>query len=156
MNPCRCGYLGVEGKECSAAPKCGKDYMRRISGPLLDRIDIFIDIPDVKISDFAQSKDEIEKSSFIKTRVIKAREVQLERYKGSPILTNSEANGCDLEKYLADSAKELLYKCFDRAQISARGYYRIVKLSRTLADMDGSDSIENSHISEALSYKRVI
>jgi magnesium chelatase family protein len=156
MNPCRCGYLGVEGKECNLAPRCGKDYLRRISGPLLDRIDIFIDVPDVKISDFIQSRDEIEKSSAIKSRVIKAREIQLKRYEKSSIRTNAEANGHELEHYLADSSKEILYKCIDKSKISARGYYRVVKLARTLADMEETDSIEVSHISEALSYRKVI
>ncbi|MDR0968624.1 MAG: YifB family Mg chelatase-like AAA ATPase [Holosporaceae bacterium] len=155
MNPCRCGYLGVEGKECHLAPKCGRDYMRRISGPLLDRIDIFIDVPDVKVSDFAQNRDEIEKSSSIRARVIKAREIQADRYKDSDILTNAEANGHELEHYLTAPAKEILYKCVDRAKISARGYYRIVKLARTLADIENADSINNVHVSEALSYRRI-
>ena len=156
MNPCRCGYLGVESKECNLAPKCGKDYLRRISGPLLYRIDIFIDVPDVKISDFVQNRDEIEKSSIIRNRVIKAREIQLDRYGKSSIMNNAEANGHELEHYLADSAKEILYKCIDKSKISARGYYRIVKLARTLADMEEADSIEVSHISEALSYRKIV
>jgi magnesium chelatase family protein len=156
MNPCRCGYLGTSGKECNLAPRCGKDYLRKISGPLLDRIDIFMDVPDIKISDFVQSKDEIEKSSTIKNRVVKAREIQLLRYRGSSIKTNAEANGHELEHYLTDAAKEILYKCIDKSKISARGYYRIVKLARTLADMENTDSIEDIHISEALSYRKII
>jgi magnesium chelatase family protein len=122
----------------------------------LDRIDIFIDVPDIKVADLAQNKDEIEKSSSIKSRVIKAREIQSERYKGSSILTNSEANGHELEKYLMDSSKDILYKCVDKAKISARGYYRIVKLARTLADIEGADSLETSYVSEALSYRRIM
>ncbi|MDR2724307.1 MAG: YifB family Mg chelatase-like AAA ATPase [Holosporaceae bacterium] len=156
MNPCRCGYLGNSCKECNIAPKCGKDYLRKISGPLLDRVDIFIDVPDVKISDFVQSKDEIEKSASIKNRVVMAREIQLDRYKNSSIRTNSEANGHELEHYLTDSAKEILYKCIDKSKISARGYYRIVKLARTLADLEKSASIEINHISEALSYRKIV
>ncbi|MDR0581152.1 MAG: YifB family Mg chelatase-like AAA ATPase [Holosporaceae bacterium] len=156
MNPCRCGYFGTPGKECNLAPRCGKDYLRKISGPLLDRIDIFMDVPDIKILDFVQSKDEIEKSSAIKNRVIKAREIQLRRYKDSSIKTNAEANGHELEHYLTTAAKEILYKCIDKSKISARGYYRIVKLARTLADMENIDSIEDVHISEALSYRKII
>jgi magnesium chelatase family protein len=156
MNPCRCGYLGTPGKECNLAPRCGKDYLRKISGPLLDRIDIFIDVPDVKISDFVQSKDEIEKSSTIKSRVVNAREIQLRRYKDSSIKTNAEANGHELEHYLTSAAKEILYKCIDKSKISARGYYRIVKLAMTLADMENTDAIEDVHISEALSYRKII
>jgi magnesium chelatase family protein len=155
MNPCRCGYLGNSNKECNSAPKCGQDYLRKISGPLLDRIDIFIDVPDVKISDFTQNKESIEKSSTIKDRVIKARKIQLERYKNLGIMTNAEANGHELENRLTDSATAILHKCIDLAKISARGYYRVVKLARTLADMEGSDSIDPNHVSEALSYRRI-
>jgi magnesium chelatase family protein len=156
MNPCRCGYLGNSNKECNLAPKCGQDYLRRISGPLLDRIDIFIDVPDVKISDFAQNKEDIEKSSVIRNRVINARKIQSERYKNLGIMTNAEANGHELENRLTDAAVAILHKCIDLAKISARGYYRIVKLARTLADLEGSGSIEPNHVSEALSYRRII
>ncbi|MDR0555860.1 MAG: YifB family Mg chelatase-like AAA ATPase [Holosporaceae bacterium] len=156
MNPCRCGYLGVTEKECHLAPKCGRDYMKKISGPLLDRIDIFVDIPDVRLSDFAQNRADIEQSTAIRERVIRAREIQLDRYRGLSIMTNSEANGHELEHYLTDSAKEILYKCVDKAKISARGYYRIVKLARTLADTKESDSIAAEDISEALGYRRAI
>jgi magnesium chelatase family protein len=155
MNPCRCGYLGVPEKECGLAPKCGRDYLRKISGPLLDRIDIFIDVPDVKLSDFVLSHENIEKSSKVRERVMLAREIQLQRYKDLPIMTNSEANGHELEHYLTDSAKEILYKCVDKAKISARGYYRIVKLARTLADTKGEGSILDEHVSEALGYRRL-
>lgn len=156
MNPCRCGYLGVDGKECNLAPKCGRDYLRKISGPLLDRIDIFIDVPDVKIKDFAQPKDSIETSEMIKERVIKTRRIQLQRYKNRPEKTNAEIDGPELEHYLTESAKQLLYKCADAAKISARGYYRVVKLSRTIADMEGSDSISQDHVAESLGYRRIL
>ncbi|GHU10667.1 ATPase AAA [Alphaproteobacteria bacterium] len=155
MNPCRCGYLGVDGKECNLAPKCGKDYLRRISGPLLDRIDIFIDVPDVKISDFAQSKEDIEPSSVIRKRVMSARDIQADRYKGVHIKTNAEADGQELEKYIVENAKEILYKCVDKAKISARGYYRVLKLSRTLADLEQCDYIRPDHVYESMSYRRV-
>jgi magnesium chelatase family protein len=156
MNPCRCGYLGNPVKECNLAPKCGKDYLRKISGPLLDRIDIFVDVPDVKISDFTQSQENIEKSEAIRARVIAAREIQLERYKNRSLNTNSEADGHELEHYLTDGAKEVLYKCIDRVKISARGYYRVVKLARTLADLAKSDVIDKEHVMEALSYRRMM
>ncbi|MBR1734383.1 MAG: YifB family Mg chelatase-like AAA ATPase [Alphaproteobacteria bacterium] len=156
MNPCRCGYLGIPGKECTLAPKCGKDYLRKISGPLLDRIDIFIDVPDVKLEDFIQSKEEIETSTTIKKRVISAREAQLYRYKDRSEKTNAEVDGHELELYLTNDAKQLLYQCIDNAKISARGYYRIIKLSRTLADMEGTDSINKNHIAEALGYRRIL
>lgn len=156
MNPCRCGYLGVAGRECTQAPKCGKDYMRKISGPLLDRIDIFIDVPDVRLEDFVQSKENIETSENIKKRVIEARQIQLYRYKDRAEKTNSEVAGHELEHYLTDTAKQLLYKCIDKTKISARGYYRVIKLARTLADMEQSDSLNEDHIAESLSYRRII
>lgn len=156
MNPCRCGYLGNVQKECSRAPRCGEEYLRKISGPLLDRIDIFIDVPDVKVSDFSQSKDEIEPSSKVRERVIQARDMQAERYKDKRFSTNAEADGHELECYLTNEAKEILYKCVDKAKISARGYYRIVKLARTLSDLEGNDSIDKNHVSEALSYRRIL
>jgi magnesium chelatase family protein len=155
MNPCRCGYLGVDGKECSQAPKCGKDYMRRISGPLLDRIDIFMDVPDVKMSDFSQPKDSIEPSTVIRKRVMAAREIQETRYKDLPIKTNAEADGQELENQLKAEAKEVLYQCVDKTKISARGYYRVLKLSRTLADMENEESIDARYVYEAMGYRRV-
>jgi magnesium chelatase family protein len=88
--------------------------------------------------------------------VIRAREIQLDRYKKSSFCTNAEADGHELENYLTDSAKEILYKCVDKSKISARGYYRVVKLARTLADMAGDDSITVDYVSEALSYRRII
>jgi magnesium chelatase family protein len=156
MNPCKCGYLGVDGKECSMAPKCGKDYLRKISGPLLDRIDVFIDVPDVTVSDFSQPKENIETSAEIKKRVVEARQIQTERYRDKPFNTNAEAGGHELEAYLTEESKQLLYKCIDKAKISARGYYKIVKLSRTLADLMAHNSIGEKHISEALGYRRIL
>lgn len=156
MNPCRCGYLGIEGRECHSAPKCGQDYMRKISGPLLDRIDIFVDVPDVKLEDFTQSKENIETSEKIKRRVLEARDIQLNRYKNQRIKTNSEVDGHELERYLTEPAKQLLYQCIDKAKVSARGYYRVLKLSRTLADMSKSASVNEDHVAEALGYRRII
>jgi magnesium chelatase family protein len=155
MNPCRCGYLGVGGKECNLAPRCGSDYMRKISGPLLDRIDIFVDVPDVKVADFLRSREDIEPSAVVKNRVTAARGIQAARYKGSPVKTNAEADGQELEGQLQVGAKEILYQCVDKAKISARGYYRILKLSRTLADMEGMDAIDARHIYEAVGYRRI-
>jgi magnesium chelatase family protein len=155
MNPCRCGYLGIAGKECNLAPKCGKDYLRKISGPLLDRIDLFVDVPDVTIDDFAQNKGNIETSDAIRARVIGAREIQLERYKNKDFCTNAEATGHELECYLTDNAKQILYKCVDKAKISARGYYKIVKLAMTLSDILNINAIGEEQISEALGYRRI-
>lgn len=156
MNPCRCGYLGITDKECTQAPKCGMEYMRKISGPLLDRIDMFIDVPGVKLEDFVQPKESIETSEQIRARVTNARKIQLERYKGMVERTNAEIDGHELEHYLSESAKQLLYKCIDTAKISARGYYRIVKLARTLADMEGAGGIGEEYVAEAMGYRRIL
>lgn len=151
MNPCRCGYMGVTGKECSRAPKCGQEYLRKISGPLLDRIDMYIDVPEVKISDYSQDATSLETSEIIRKRVIAAREIQFERQQK----TNAEIKGTLLEKYLDYTARETLLLYVDKTKISARGFYRIIKLARTLADLEQQDSIHNGHILEAVSYRRV-
>jgi len=151
MNPCRCGHLGHPGHECSQAPKCGKDYLNKISGPLLDRIDIFLDIPDVTVADFESEKSE--QSETIKQRVTAAREIQLQRYKSKLIHTNAEAQGEELESLVDSKAKQLLYDCVDKGHISARGYYRIIKLARTLADLESNDTITVNHVSEAIAYR---
>ncbi len=153
MNPCRCGYLGIQSKECSKAPRCGQEYLRKISGPLLDRIDIYIDVPEVKIKDYCQNKSELETSKIIRERVIKARKIQSERYGEGK--TNANAQGNDLEKYLSDSARKILFAFIDKAQISARGFYRILKLSRTIADLAESETIAEEHIAESIEYRRI-
>lgn len=153
MNPCRCGYLGNQQKECSKASKCGEEYMQKISGPLIDRIDIFIDVPDVKIEDFSTNSRLLETSEKIQKRVIAARNIQIERYKDTDLQTNAEADATKLEHFLSNDAKNLLYKHLDKAKISARGYYRIIRLARTLADLEATDSIEQNHIAEAIVYR---
>lgn len=153
MNPCRCGHLGHPGQECPQAPRCGKEYLSKISGPLLDRIDIFLDIPDITVADFESQQSE--KSEVIKKRVLAARKIQLQRYDNKKIYTNSESQGEELEKYVDSNAKKMLYDCIDKSRISARGYYRILKLARTLADLDAADTISTRHVSEAIEYRRV-
>lgn len=153
MNPCRCGHLGHPGQECPQAPRCGKEYLSKISGPLLDRIDIFLDIPDITVADFESVQSE--ESETIKKRVIAAREIQLQRYKNGKIYTNAESQGEDLEKYVDSKAKQMLYDCIEKNRISARGYYRIIKLARTLADLEAVDTISTRHVSEAIGYRRV-
>lgn len=156
MNPCRCGYLGNPARECTRAPKCGKEYLQKISGPLLDRIDIFIDVPDVTVDDFTRNVAEEEKSENIKKRVTQVREIQAARYREKNYRTNAEALGNELESYLDGEAKDLLYSCVNKTKISARGYYRVIKLARTIADLAQSEQIKTDHVSEALGYRRII
>ncbi|MBE6447164.1 MAG: ATP-binding protein [Alphaproteobacteria bacterium] len=151
MNPCKCGYMGVPEKECSRAPRCGQDYLRKLSGPLLDRIDIFIDVPVVKLQDYYQDKSQLETSDVIRQRVIKARKIQYDRYGEGK--TNAEASGTDMERYLSDEARRMLLAFVDKSKVSARGFYRILKLARTLADCSESDSIQKEHIAESIEYR---
>lgn len=153
MNPCRCGYLGNARKECSKSPKCGEEYLQKISGPLIDRIDIFIDVPDVNIQDLSTPNELLETSEKIQKRVVAARNIQIERYKNTNFQTNAEAEGDKLTKFVSQDAQNLLYRYMEKSKISARGYYRIIKLARTLADLESSDSIGQNHIAEAITYR---
>lgn len=153
MNPCKCGMLGSIKKECKRAPICGKEYMQRISGPLLDRFDMFIRVDNVNVNSFLETED-CEKSSDIRKRVFKARELQFERYKDHDgVYTNSEVSGKLVEKFIQNDAKNLLYKCVEKYDISARGFHKILKVARTIADLDDKETISQGHISEAIMYR---
>lgn len=157
MNPCRCGYLGNPGAECSRAPKCAEEYMAKISGPLLDRIDIQIEVPAVNPWDMAAAK-EGESSAEIRKRVIAAREIQKKRFEafGRPdLLTNAELKGELLEKatLLDDGAQNLLLQYADRMKLSARAYHRTLRLARTIADLQNEIKVLKIHIAEALSLR---
>ena len=157
MNPCRCGYLGVHEKECSRAPKCAEEYLSRISGPLLDRFDIYIQVPPVSPWDMAEVKSG-ERSEVIRKRVIAAREIQQERFNklGYPHLhTNSQLKGDILDEVtqLDNEAKALLIGFADKMKMSARAYHRILKLARTIADLQNEKKVSKLHFVEALSYR---
>lgn len=158
MNPCRCGNLGNHNLECSRAPVCAAEYQAKISGPLLDRIDIQVEVPAVSPWDMANVKKG-EPSINILQRVIKARRIQKQRFEEFGVLnlrTNSELSGDLLEKVavLDERAKKLLIECADKMNLSARAYNRILKLARTIADLQNEKNITNMHIAEALSYRR--
>lgn len=159
MNPCRCGYLGDVTQECTKAPRCGSDYQNKLSGPLLDRIDIQIEMPAVNISDLSASNGE--RSKEVAARVMQARKIQLERFKACDsenITVNAGANGDILEKtmQMQSGAKDLLTQYAERLKMSARSYYRLIRVARTIADLDSAaDKIDEKHIAEALSYKKI-
>lgn len=160
MNPCRCGYLGDPASECSKAPRCGADYQNKLSGPLLDRIDIQVDLSAVSISDLSADVAAGEKSSIVRGRVIEAREIQAERYQvmGVDILVNAHADTQTIEEAakLSAAAKTMFVNAAERMGLSARGYYRLMKVALTLSDMEGGDGeVRESHIAEALSYRRL-
>lgn len=160
MNPCRCGNLGNSNLECSRAPKCAEEYQAKISGPLMDRIDMQIEVPAVNPWDIADVKKG-ESSVEILKRVIKAREIQKKRFENFGIKnlrTNSELKGDLLEKAtdLNNDAKELLITVANKMNLSARAYHRILRVARTIADLQNEIKVINIHIAEAISYRRTI
>ena len=156
MNPCRCGYLGDASRACSRAPKCGADYQMRISGPLLDRFDIRIEVPPVT-ADVLSLPNHSENSERVSHRVAQARGVQMERTNGAR-LTNAELEGEILEKVAKpdESGQTILRDAAERFRFTARGYHRVLRLARTLADLEGSTGVRKVHIAEAVSYRRTM
>ncbi|MGP1394971.1 MAG: YifB family Mg chelatase-like AAA ATPase [Inquilinaceae bacterium] len=156
MNPCRCGHLGDPALACSRAPRCAQDYQARISGPLFDRIDLHVDVPAVSPADLALPPP-AEGSAAVAARVAAARARQDDRYAGLPIATNAEADGDVLDRAAAldEPGKALLNDAAGRLRLSARGYHRVLRVARTLADLDGAPAVRRPHIAEALSYRRV-
>lgn len=154
MNPCPCGYYGHSTHRCICSDKAVTRYVSKISGPLLDRIDIHIEVPPVEFSELTSGIPE-ESSAEIKKRVNKARLIQRERYKDLGIKGNSGLNAFWLNKCcpMDDKAKNLLGRAFERMGLSARAYDRILKVSRTIADLDNSEIIKSSHIAEAVQYR---
>ena len=154
MNPCPCGYYGDNEKECKCTPQERHRYLRKISGPLLDRIDIQIEVKRPKF-DKLTSKEISETSADIRKRVDKARQIQLERYKNYGIHSNAELNPKMIIRFckLDSKSEELLQKAFEKFKFSARTYERILKVARTVADLDGKDNIEFKHVAESIQYR---
>ena len=154
MNPCPCGYYGSKNKECNCTNEMITKYMGKISGPLLDRIDIQIEVSPVKYTKLDSNEKE-ESSYEIKTRVNKARKIQLERYKCEKIFSNALLTPKLIEKYckLNEGGKKIMQIAFERLGLSARAYSRILKVARTIADLDFSENIQEKHIAEAIQYR---
>jgi len=153
-NPCKCGYLSDASRACGRAPACGDDYLGRISGPLMDRFDLRVDVPPVAFSDLDLPSTG-DTSATVAARVAAARQVQTERYEAHAIRCNADLAGGLLDDMAAPDAegRALLGKVADRFGLSARGYHRVLKVARTIADLDGSDHIEKPHVAEAVSYR---
>ncbi len=154
MNPCPCGNFGNKEKPCKCTPQQIHKYLAKLSGPLMDRIDMHIEVDNVKFGDL--NSDILEESSEdVKARVDKARQIQLDRYKNSKNYSNSKMNDVQLKKYckLDKDSEETLRLAFDSFGLSARAYSRILKVARTIADLDGKENIELDHLMEAISYR---
>ena len=156
MNPCPCGYLGDSNHECSCNQKQIDKYLSKISGPLLSRIDIQLEVSPVKYEDLKDNREE-ESSEDIKKRIIRVRKIQEERYRKIGILTNSELSGKNIIKYCkVNKESEIMLKAaFETLGLSARAYNKILKVSRTIADLAGKENIETHHIAEAIQYRRL-
>lgn len=154
MNPCPCGFLGDKEKQCTCTDVQIQRYQSRLSGPLLDRIDLLITVPRLSTDELIQ-KNESESSADIRKRVILARKIQAERYKNEGILTNAELTNNLIKKYceLTSQSTIILKTAAQKYQLSGRKYNRILKLARTIADLDNSEKITEIHISQALQYK---
>jgi magnesium chelatase family protein len=156
MNPCRCGFLADPAQACSKAPRCGADYQARISGPIFDRIDLHVDVPAVKASDLALPAPR-EGSQEVGERVAKARAVQKDRFAAQGLRCNAEAEGDLLDRAAAldAPARALLVEAADRMKLSARGFHRVQRVARTIADLAGAGAAGRIHVAEALSFRRL-
>lgn len=156
MNPCPCGYYGSKDKECTCTPQMISKYMGRISGPLLDRIDICVEVSPVEYRKL-DSNEKIETSNEIKKRVDKARKIQQKRYEQSKIFSNSELTPKLIDEYckLNNKGKQILENAFNKLKLSARAHGRILKVARTIADLEESKNIEVPHIAEAIQYRSI-
>ena len=154
MNPCPCGFYGSKNKECTCTPEAISRYVGKISGPLLDRIDIQIEVTPVKYQKL-ETTSRAETSEEIKKRVDKARKIQIKRYKKYGIFSNSELtpNLSEIFCKLNAESKKLVQDAFERLGLSARGYGRILKVARTIADLADKENIEINHIAEAIQYR---
>ena len=154
LHGCPCGYYADPNNECSCTVPQIQRYRSKISGPLMDRIDIHIEVPAVKYRDLA-SRDAGESSIEIKRRVNRARRIQLDRFKGMKIYSNAQMTNRHIKKFcpIDEMSQNLLELAIDKFGLSARAYTRILKVARTIADLEGQENIQSAHLSEAIQYR---
>jgi magnesium chelatase family protein len=156
MNPCPCGYFGSASRECKCSPMQIQRYVSKISGPLMDRIDIHVDVPAVNFKELrGKSAPEGESSAVIRERIERAREIQLKRFAADKIFSNSAMAPAQIRKFcgLDAESENLLERAMQRQGLSARAHDRILKVSRTIADLQAADNIQPVHIAEAINYR---
>ena len=154
-NPCKCGYLSDPARACARVPLCGQDYLGRISGPLMDRFDLRLEVPPVGFADLDLPASG-DSSATVAARVADARDVQADRYDAAPGLhLNADAEGAQLEEVASPDTegKALLIKAAERFGLTARGYHRVMRVARTIADLDGATGVQRPHVAEALSFR---
>lgn len=154
LNPCPCGNYGSQAEKCTCSQLQIQRYLSKISGPILDRIDIQVEVEPVKFDDLA-SKEDLETSSDIRKRVEKAREIQLKRYKNEKIYNNASLSARQIKKYIVldEKLEKIIEFAFKKFKFSARSFNKILKLTRTIADLDGSEEIKEEHLLEAIRYR---
>jgi len=154
MNPCPCGYYSDPVKECTCSPSLVSRYRKRISGPLLDRIDIFVEVPRVEYEKLTEEGTG-ESSEKVRARVERARTCQQERFKGTQLNCNAEMTPVEVREWckVEASAHSLLGAAMKQLYLSARAFHRVLKLARTIADLAGAETIGSSHLAEAIQYR---
>ena len=154
MNPCRCGYYGHPTKSCTCSEHQLREYRKRISGPLLDRIDIHVTVAPLPYEEL-EKRPKGETSAVIREKINRARKIQAQRYKDHGITTNAQLTPTLMEKFCTPDQKgqALLKAAYERLGLSARGYDKLLKLARTIADLEGSAEIQAQHIAEAVQYR---